>query len=42
MKELDPGTKPPRQAYKEMQAWSLAEGSERAGSPSELELTEQG
>lgn len=42
MKELDPGTKPPHNVYKEMQAWSLAEGSERADSHSELELTVQG
>lgn len=38
MKELDPGTKPSHQADKEMQAWSLDEGSERADSHSELEL----
>lgn len=41
MKELDPGTKPPHRAYKETQAWSLDEGSERADSHSELELIVQ-
>lgn len=42
MKELDPGTKPPHQADKEMQAWSLDEGSEPADSHSELERIVQG
>lgn len=42
MKELDPGTKPPHQADKEMQAWSLDEGSEPADSHSELEWIVQG
>lgn len=42
MKELDPGTKPPHQADKETQAWSLDEGSEPADSHSELEWIVQG
>lgn len=42
MKELHAGTKPPQQAHKEMQAWSLGEGSERADPHSELGLTVQG
>lgn len=42
MKELDPGTKPPHQADKETQAWSLDEGSEPADSHSELERIVQG
>lgn len=42
MKELDPGTKPPHHAYKEMQAWSLDEGPEHVDSHLELELIVQG